>query len=312
MANVPGSAHAQQGRVYRIGYLHPTDEEDVAWNGFRRALKDLGYDVGTNTVLEARFAKGHVEELPKLAAELVSQNPDVIVAVSPTAIRAARASTKTIPIVMGFSGDDPVKSGFAATLARPGGNTTGLTTVALEIAPKWIELLRRVVPDMKLAAVLRSPVRQDHTDQVEALQVAAKEQGIRLYVAEARDADHYAEAFAGMTSAGSQGVVVLSGAEFVHDRARIVELANKHRLPSSYQYSEFVRAGGLVSYGPDIADLTSRAAFYVDKILKGANPAELPIERPRRFLLVLNRNTASALGLAIPPAMLYEANLVIG
>ena len=163
-------AHAEPTRIYRIGYLHPTDAQDVAtgapdigYAAFRRALERLGYIVGTNTVLEERFAGNKIDRLPAMAAELVASRVDVIVAVSPTAIRAARAATKTIPIVMAFSGDDPVKSGFAANLRRPGGNTTGITAVALDIAPKWIEFLRELVPNLKTVAVLRLPGRQDHT-----------------------------------------------------------------------------------------------------------------------------------------------------
>jgi putative ABC transport system substrate-binding protein len=308
---LPSVAESQQARTYRIGYLHPTDAQDVAYPAFRRALGDLGYVVGGNTIIEERFAENDPERLPALAAELVAKRVDVIVAVSPTAIRAARTATQTIPIVMGFSGDDPVKSGFAETLARPGGNTTGVTTVAVDVAPKWLELLLVLHPGLKSVGVLRSPGRPDHSAQIEVLKAVAESNGMRLQVVEARSADQYAEAFAAIVRDGGQAVIVLNGAEFVHDRARIVELANRHRLPSAFQYSQFVVIGGLVSYGPDIADLSSRAAAYVDKILRGANPAELPIEQPRRFFLVVNRRTASALGLRISPALLLQADQVI-
>jgi putative ABC transport system substrate-binding protein len=310
-------AHAQQARTYRIGYLHPTDIQDIAtgtpeigYAAFRRALKDLGYIVGENTIIEERFAGNKIDQLPAMAAELVARRVDIIVAVSPTAIRAARSATQTIPIVMAFSGEDPVKSGFAATLARPGGNTTGITAVAHDIAPKWIELLRELVPKLKTVAVLRLPGRQDHTAQISVLRTAAESSGIGLKVVEARNVDEYSEAFAS-AAGGSQGIVVLSGPEFTRNRFRVVELANRYRLASIYQFSEFVSIGGTISYGPDITDLSYRAVAYVDKILKGANPAEMPIEQPRKLFLVINRKSATALGLTVPPALMLQADQVI-
>jgi len=311
LAGLPSTARSQQPRVYRIGYLNPTESHDVGAIAFRQALKDHGYVVGQNVILEERFAEDHVERLPALAAELVATRVDIIVAVSPTAIRAARGATQTIPIVMAFSGDDPVKSGFAKTLARPGGNTTGLTTVGLDIAPKWLELLRDFMPGLKAAAVLRSPGRADHTAQIEVLQAAARAYGIRLQIVEVRGVDQYAEAFAAIASAGGQAVVVLNGPEVMHNRFRIVDLATKYRLASVYQFAEFVLIGGLVSYGPDIADLSARSVVYVDKILKGATPAELPIEQPRSLFLVINRKTANAMGLTVPPALILQADQVI-
>src|SRR5438876_2599140 len=268
LAGAPSTGRLQQLRVYRIGYLHPTDPSDVLYPAFVQALKDLGYVVGANTVIEARFAENKVERLPALAAELIAKRVDVIVAVAPNAIYAARAATQTIPIVMAFSGGDPVKSGFAATLARPGGNTTGVTSVALDIAPKWIELLRDLVPGLKRVAVLRSPGRPDHTAQIDALRVAAESSGIGLQAFEAGSVDLFGEAFAAMASTGSQAVVVLTGPDMASGRVRLIELVTKHRLPSVYQFSYFVVAGGLVSYGPDIVAMSSRAAAYVDKILK--------------------------------------------
>lgn len=298
-------------KVHRIGYLHPTDSRDVAYPAFRRALERAGYVVGVNTVLEERFAGGDIARLPALAAELVAKHVDIIVAVSPTAIRAARAATRTIPIVMAFSGDDVVKSGFAATLARPGGNTTGLTTVALDMAPKWIELLVGLSPGTRIVAVLRAPRRADHDAQIGAMRAAARDQNIRLHVAEVGGVEQYAKAFDDAAAAGCEGIVVLSGPEFTYNRVPLVELINAHRLPSVYQFSDFVRVGGLASYGPGIADLSARAVVYVDKILKGADPAELPIEQPRRLFLVLNRKTANALGLTIPPRLLLQADEII-
>jgi putative ABC transport system substrate-binding protein len=211
---------------------------------------------------------------------------------------------------MAFSGDDPVKSGFAATLARPGGNTTGITAIALDIAPKWIEFLRELVPNLKTVAVLRLPGRQDHSAQIGVLRAVAENSGIGLKIVEARNVDEYSEAFASAGS-NSQGIVVLSGPEFTRNRFRIVELANRYRLASIYQFSEFVSIGGTLSYGPDIGDLSYRAAAYVDKILKGANPAELAIEQPRKLFLVVNRKSANALGLTVPAALTLQADQII-
>jgi putative ABC transport system substrate-binding protein len=307
----PIRAAVVPGTIHRIGYLHPTDSRDVAYPAFRKALERAGYVVGVNTVLEERFAGGDLGSLSALAAELVARHVDIIVAVSPTAIRAARAATRTIPIVMAFSGDDPVKSGFAATLARPGGNTTGLTTVALDMAPKWIELVVDLCPGTRIIAVLRAPRRADHDAQIGAMRAAAQTQGIRLHVAEVSGVEQYAKAFDDLLTAGCEAIVVLSGPEFTHNRVRLVELLNGHRLPSVYQFSDFVRVGGLASYGPGIADLSARAVVYVDRILNGADPAELPIEQPRNLFLVLNRKTATALGLTIPPPLLLQADEII-
>jgi putative ABC transport system substrate-binding protein len=310
----PFDARPESPRVYRIGYLHPTDAQDPAPIAFKRALKELGYIVGENTILEERFAENHLERLPALAAELVANRVDIVVAVSPTAIRAARAVTQTIPIVMAFNGRDPVEAGFAATLARPGGNTTGVTSMSKDVAPKWIELLAELVPGLKRVAVLQSEDDPSPAAMIDALAAAAERKGIELQIVKVkvRDIDRYAEAFSTIASGGGQAVVLLPAPEFTRDRARLVELANRYRLPSVSMFAEFALVGGLVSYGPDMADLSSRAVTYVDKILKGANPGELPIERPRKFALVINRRTAKALGLRIPPALLLDADEVIG
>jgi putative tryptophan/tyrosine transport system substrate-binding protein len=304
-------AQTPPARIYRVGYLHPTDADDVAAVAFRRALAERGYVPGKNTTLEERYAANRIERLPALAADLVGKRVDVIVAVSPTAIRAARAATQTIPIVMAFSGDDPVKSGFVASLAHPGGNTTGLTTVALDIAPKWVELARELIPGVKTIAVLRSPRRPDHDAQIHAMEAAAQEAGVRLHVATVEGVEQYEEAFAGGVRAGSRAIVVLSGPEFTRNRVRLVELATQYRLPSVYQFAEFVVIGGLMSYGPDIAAMSSRAAVYVDQILRGARPGDLPVEQPRKLLLVINRKTANALGVNISPALLLQADQLV-
>jgi ABC-type uncharacterized transport system substrate-binding protein len=311
LATVPAFVLAQQPKTYRIGYLHPTDSSDVLYIAFVQALKGLGYGVGGDTIIEARFAESKVERLPGLAADLVAKHVDVIVAVAISAIQAARVATQTIPIVMAFSSDDPVKSGFAATLAHPGGNITGVTSVAFDIAPKWIELLQVLVPGLKTVGVLRAPGRPDHTAQVDVLRHTAEARGIRLNVVEAGNVDQFAEAFAAMASAGSQAAVVLTGPAVVSGRARVVELATSHRLPAVYQFSYFVADGGLISYGPNLADLSARGAVYVDKILRGAKPADLPIEQPTKFELTINLKTARAIGITIPQALQLRADSLI-
>lgn len=305
----PSAAHLQ-GRPYRIGYLHPNDSRDAAYPAFMRALKDRGYLVDRNAIVEERFAHDSPERLPALAEDLVAERVDVIVAVSPAAIRAARAATRTIPIVMAFSGEDPVKSGFAESLARPGGNTTGLTAMSLDIAPKKLEVLRDMVPGLVSVAVLRSRVIAEHTAQVNVLQTAAQGYGMRLHVEEVGGAEQYAAAFARIAGAGNQALVVLSGPEFTHNRHLLVSLAAQYRLPSIYSFAEIVEAGGLASYGPGHTDLSAQAVDYVDKILHGADPAELPIQQPTRFQLAINMKTAKALGLTIPPTLLVRAEVI--
>ena len=299
-------------KIYRIGYLHPATAQDPggAFSALKQALAGLGYS-DRNVKFEERFADGKLERLPSLAAELVTLRVDVIVAVSPSAIRAARDATATIPIVMAFSGDDPVKGGFVASLARPGGNITGMTSLTSELAPKWIELLRDALPRIQRIAVLGSPLRPDHKEQADVMRAAARSHGIRLEVVEARDLEQYGTAFDNMTRQRAEAVIILSGPEFAQNLGRLAELAAMHRLPSLWQYRDFVVAGGLLSYGPSIPDLSARAAIFVDKILKGANPGELPVQQPTRFDLAINLKTAKALGLAIPQPLLLRANEVI-
>jgi len=311
---VQRTVRAQQtGKVYRVGYLHPATAQDRggAFSALKRALVGLGYLADRNIKFEERFAGGKLEMLPILATELVTLRVDVIVAVSPSAIRAARDATATIPIVMAFSGDDPVKSGFVASLARPGGNITGMTTLTLELAPKWIELLLDAMPRIKQIAVLRSPVRLDHKEQVDVMEATARLRGVRLVVVEARDIEQYGTAFEDMTRQRAEAVIVLSGPEFSQNLGRLAELAAMHRLPSLWQYRDFVVAGGLLSYGPNIQDLSARAAIFVDRILKGANPGVLPVQQPTRFELAINLRTAKALGITIPQSLLLRADEVI-
>ncbi|MEJ8855621.1 ABC transporter substrate-binding protein [Variovorax robiniae] len=306
---LPSSAWPQ-ARIYRVGYLHPNDAHDAAYTSFMKALKERGYVVGKNVLVEERFANDKPDRLPGLAEELVAARVDVIVAVGPGAIRAARGATRTVPIVMAFSGEDPVKSGFAESLSRPGGNTTGLTAMSLDIAPKKLEFLRDMVPGLARTAVLRSRTIAEHTAQVKAIEDAAQRFGIRLQVELAGDAGQYPETFARIASAGNQAVLVLSGPEFTHNRQILVSLAAQYRLPSMFSFADIVEAGGLASYGPGHTDLSSRAVDYVDRILHGANPADMPIQQPTTFELVINRKTAKELGLTIPPALLVQATVI--
>ncbi len=300
-------------KTYRIGYLNPATSQDPggAFSALKQALAGLGYLAGRNVKFEARFAGGSLERLPSLAAELVTLKVDVLVAVSPSAIRAARDATATIPIVMAFSGDDPVKSGFIASLARPGGNITGMTSLTSELAPKWVELFQDAMPGIERIAVLRSPLRPDHTEQVEVMQAAARPHGVRLQVVEARDLEQYGPAFEDMTRQRAEAVIILSGPEFAQNLVQLAKLAAVHRLPSLWQFRDFVVAGGLLSYGPNIPDLSAGAAVFVDKILKGTNPGELPVQQPTKFELAINLKTAQRLGLSIPQSLLLRADEVI-
>jgi putative tryptophan/tyrosine transport system substrate-binding protein len=311
---VRSTVRAQQsGRVYRIGYLHPASASDPgqAFAALRHALAEMGYERGRNIRFEERWGNGKLETLPALAAELVALNVDVIVAVSPSAIRAAHQATKAIPIVMAFSGDDPVKAGFVTSLARPGGNVTGMTSITSDLAPKWIELLQDAVPGTRRIAVVRSPLRPDHAEQVEVMQGAARPRGIRLQVLEVLDPQEYGTAFNAMTQQHADGVIILSGAEFAQNLQRFADLALMHRLPSLWQYREFVVAGGLLAYGPSIPGLSARAAVFVDAILKGAKPAELPVQQPTKFDLAINLKTAKGLAVTISDSLRLRADEVI-
>ena len=309
----PRIARGQEAsRKYRIGYLHPTSASDLGPAEMRNALAALGYVVGRNVEFLERYAQGKQDRLPGLAADLVEAKVDVIVAVAPPAIRAALGATKTIPIVMAFSGDDPVASGFAKSLSRPGGNVTGVTTVAHDFAPKWIELLREAVPAAKRIAALRIPGAYAHDDQIDAMRRMAQSRGMQLVVVDVRNPGEYEGAFAAMAKDRVDAVVLMSSPEFTQQRERLAALALAHRLPSIFQYREYVVAGGLMSYGPDIGDLTARAAAYVDRILKGANPAEMPIQQPTKFLLAVNQRTAAALGFAFPMSLILRVDERIG
>jgi len=301
----PLAAEAQQAaKIARIGYL----AANLAANphlreAFRQGLHDLGYIEGRNVAIEYRDAEGKYDRLPALAAELVALKVDVILAGGTPQALAAKQATRTLPIV--FLGvTDPVTSGLVTSLARPGGNATGLSMLASpEIVGKRLELLTQAVPGVTRVAVLWQPGGQGERtdkDMLKEAEVAARALGVRLHFVEARGPDDFDRAFSDMTRARAGALTSVGGTMFFNEQRRLVALAAKNRLPAVYTQREFVDAGGLMAYGPNLADLFWRAATYVDKILKGAKPADLPVEQPTKFELVINLKTAKALGLTIP------------
>ena len=311
----PLAARAQQAaKVARIGYLQTGGALVRLPEAFRQGLRDLGYVEGRNVVIEYRDAEGKSERLPALAAELVALKVDVIVAVAGTLVAlAARQATRTLPIVFIGAGD-PVTSGLVASLARPGGNATGLSALSPELTSKWLELLTQAVPGVGHIAFLWQPGavgEQTGKDILKEANVAARALKVRLQFVEARRPADIDRAFSDITRAHAGALTVLSTSMFARERKRLVDLATKNRLPTLFTFREYVDAGGLMSYGPDLADLFRRAATYVDKILKGAKPADLPVEQPTKFELIINLKTAKSLGLTIPPSLLQRADEVI-
>ena len=312
----PLTAAAQQAaKVARIGYLSPgLATSPHLREAFRQGLRDLGYVEGRNLVIEYRDAEGKRERFPALAAELVALKVDVIFVAGGTRVAlAAMQATKTIPVV--FTGvGDPVESGLVTNLARPGGNVTGLSGLGPELIGKRLELLKHAVPGVDRVAVLWLPgalgERLDK-EMVTGADVAARALGVRLQFVEARGPDEFDRAFSDMSSARAGALTVLPSNRFLREHRRLVDLAAKNRLPAVYTSREFVDAGGLMSYGANQPDLFRRAATYVDKILKGAKPADLPVEQPTKFELVINLKTAKTLGLTIPPTLLLQADEVL-
>jgi len=308
------AASGQPGKVYRIGMLWPTprpapSEPTPLADAFRQEMRNLGWIENQNWVNETRWADGKTERLLALATELVRLKVHLIVTVGTPAARAAKEATPTIPIVMAASGD-AVGVGLVTSLARPGGNVTGLSFLGRELAAKHLELLKETVPTGSRAAVLWD-LTIGGAALKQTMESSASALGLQLQPLEARSAGDYRAAFAAMSGARAEGVVVLPIGTASTHRALIVELAAKHRLPAVYGEGSYVGAGGLMSYGPNFADLHRRAATYVDKILKGAKPADLPVEQPTKFELVINLKTAKALGLTIPPSVLLRADQVI-
>jgi ABC-type uncharacterized transport system substrate-binding protein len=313
----PLAAEAQQAaKVARIGYLAANLAAGPhRLEAFRQGLRDLGYVEGRNLVIESRSAEGKFERLPALAAELVALKVDVIVTAEGTpAALAAKQATRTLPIVFATAGD-PVASGLVTSLARPGGNVTGLSILSSpELVGKYLELLKQAVPGVSQVAVLwQRGVLGERTDKdmLKEAEVAAQALGVRLHFVEARGPADFDRAFSDMTKARAGALTMLGSNMFLAERRRLVDLTAKNRLPAVYPWREFVDAGGLMAYGPNLQDLSRRAATYVDKILKGAKPADLPVEQPTTFELIINLTTAKALGLTIPPSLLKRADQVI-
>jgi putative tryptophan/tyrosine transport system substrate-binding protein len=313
LAVLPRAAEAQHaGKVYRLGVLTPSARpaSQVMSNLLPLSLRGLGYVEGQNLVIEQRFAEGRLDRLAGLARELVLRRVDLLVAVSPAAVRAAKDTTTTIPIVMILSYSDPVELGFVASFARPGGNITGVVQAAEPtMIAKRLELIKEIVPRAARIAVLATGEAGSRM-QVQWAEKAASSLGVRLLVVEARVAD-YDRAFATMVAERADALLVVASVILATDRERIIQLAAKHRLPAIYDWREHVEAGGLMAYGGSVSEFTGRAAAYVDRIFKGANPADLPVERATTFELVINLKTAKALGLTIPPSLLLRADQVI-
>ncbi len=308
---VVAMAQAQQAKkVPRIGLLVPGSESafSIRTEAFRQGLRELGYVEGKNIAIEYRWAEGNLDRLPALAAELVLLKVDLIFA-SGNAARAAKSATRTIPIVA--TSADPVGTGLVASLARPGGNITGLSLLSPELSGKRLELLKETVPKLSRVAVLLNPTAANSPSDLKETQTAARSLGMQLQLLEARSPDKFDPSFSAMMREHAGALVVTTDLMFLDNRTRIVSLAAKNRLPVMYYDRSFVEAGGLMSYGADIDDLFRRAATYVDKILKGAKPADLPVEQPTKFELVINLKTAKQIGLTIPPNVLVRADKVI-
>ena len=301
----------QEGRVRRIGYLSSGPSSGVFHEVFRQALRELGWVDGQNIAIDFRFAESRFERLPELAAELLRLKPDVMVAQPSAAALAVRKATDTIPIVMANAGD-PVRLGLVASLARPGGNVTGTAfSVGFETITKGLDMLKQAIPALNSVAVFSNPGNPGQALVMAELNGAARSLGVQLLPLNVRSSGDLDAAFAALMKERAQALLVVLDSLFVHNRARLGELALKHRLPSMHSARESVEAGGLMSYGPSLTDGTRRAAVYADKILKGAKPADLPVEQPTRFELVINLKTAKALGITIPKVVMLRADEVI-
>ena len=308
-----GLAQAQQPKkVSRIGILFGStpSANSRRIEAFRQGMRELGYVEGKNIVIESRYAEGKFDRLPDLAAELVRLKVDVIVSGGQTPTRAAKEATNTIPLVMA-NDRDPVGSGFVASLARPGGNITGLSNLASELNGKRLELLKEIVPKLSRVAVLGTSSAEANAESLRETELVATAFGVQLQYLDVLSAKDIESAFRAGSKGRAEAVFVLGGSVLLAQRTQIVELAAKNRLPATYNQPEYVEAGGLMTYGVNLADLYRRAATYVDKILKGAKPAEFPVEQPKKFELIINLKAAKQIGLTIPPNVLARADKVI-
>ena len=310
----PITVMAQQPtKIPRIGWLGDDPATTHFREAFRQGLRDLGYVEGRNIVIEYRFAEGKVERFPAIAAELIALNVDVIVGVNQLAAVAATQLTKTIPIVFVAVGD-PIGSGLVTSMAHPGGNVTGLSNMSPELVAKGLELLKQVAPDVSRMAVLWQPGAADErtqADRVKRAEVAARALAVQLQLVEARGPADIDQAFSRVTRARAGAVSVLPSVVFFNERKRLVDLAVRNRLPAMYFAREFVDAGGLMAYAANYPDQYRRAAAYVEKILRGAHPGDLPVEQPRAFDLAINLKAARAIRLTIPQSVLARASYVI-
>ena len=309
----PLTAHAQQtGKIPRIAVLSvaPPSSRTPSLEALRQGLRELGYVEGKNIAIEYRSAEGKLDRIQQIAAELVRLKVDCIVTAGPTPTRAARQATSTIPIVMA-GGEDPVALGFVSSLARPGGNITGLTSLVGDLAGKRLELLKGVLPKLSLVAVLWDPGVDGTVRQLREMESAAQTLGVQLQSLKVRGPDELEGVFQAAVKGRANALLVVTSGPFRAYLAKIIAFAAKHRLPTMYDVKDYVDAGGLMSYGPNREDMYRRAAVYVDKILKGAKPADLPVERPTKFELAINLKTAKALGITIPQSILVRADRVI-
>ena len=310
---LPVSAGAQQAsaaKLYRIGLISLSGGPSATEKGFQKGLKDLGYLEGQNVVIIFRWASGNQQQLPDLVSELLSLRVDVIVSGTTEAILAVRRADKIVPIVMSTV-SDPIGSGLITSLARPGGNTTGLTLLSTDLAAKRLQLLRELVPRAKRLAVLAYWPHQPTSLLFDENSDAAKKLDIQIQLHKAGSIDEIENAFEIMKLEGADAVIVQQNAAWSSHLKQIADLANRQRLPAIHESSDFPSVGGLVSYGPSRFDVGRRAAFYVDKVLKGAKPSDLPVEQPTKFELVLNRKTAAALDISVPATLLAQADEVI-
>ena len=299
-------------KVPRIGVFLPASASSTAHlvDAFRRGLREHGYVDKQNVTIEARYAEGKAERLAGVAAELVRFKVDVMVVGSTPGVMAAKNASGTIPIIMVTTGD-PVASGLVASLARPGGNITGVTALGQELAGKRLEVVKEAVPKVSREAVLSNPLNPDTGLSLKGMEVAAQALGVQLRVHEVSDPSEFEKAFEAINREGVTALMVLPDPMFVSERGKIVALSVKSRLAAMYAHAEFMDAGGLMFYGASLADMWRRAATYVDKILKGAKPANLPVEQPTKFELVINLKTAKQIGLTLPPNVLARADKVI-
>jgi putative tryptophan/tyrosine transport system substrate-binding protein len=306
-------AHAQQAnKIPRIGFQSAAVPSSITARieAFRQGLRDLGYVEGKNIVIEYRYAEGKIDRLPTLAAELVGLKVDVIVTAAPSSTRAVKETTTTIPIVMAYD-TDPVGNGFVASLARPGGNITGLSALSPEISGKQLELLKEVVPRLSSVAVLGTSSLRNYEQVSKEMEPAARALGVQLQYVDVLGPKDIETTFREARKGRADAIVALANPILESARTQVAALAANSRLPTIYHVPEFVEAGGLMSYGVSFIDLYRRAATYVDKILKGAKPADLPVEQPTRFELVINLKAAKQIGVTIPPNVLARADKVI-